>query len=168
MDCSRKKKHENIVKKTLTITKFTLQFNIGWVVTTLAKKQGSHPPCVESRQKAGCSIVGKKAGCFILLKKQLSPIKITHSPVNLNDENGPLSKLRKSYSLTLSELIPAAKMSPSGSKAATGRPWRCISPWQLLDLRSHSRMVLSMEPERKESSVGDMHSVTTRLLWPRK
>lgn len=39
-----------------------------------------------------------------------------------------LSNDRRSYSLTHSEFIPAAKMRPSGSKAATGRPGRCIRP----------------------------------------
>lgn len=57
--------------------------------------------------------------------------------------------------------MPAAKISPSGSKPATGLPGRCIRPWQLGDRRSHRRMVLSMEPERKVSSMGDMHNVTT-------
>ena len=54
---------------------------------------------------------------------------------NLNDEKGPLSKLRKSYNLTLSELIPTAKIRPSGSKAATGLPARFMKPWQYCELR---------------------------------
>ena len=97
-------------------------------------------------------------------------VKYIHGtlPENLNDENGPLSKLLRSYSFTLSELIPAANMSPSGSNAATGRPARCINPWQFADLRSHNRIVLSNEPLKNESSVGDIHKVTTRLLCPRK
>ena len=33
---------------------------------------------------------------------------------------------------------------------------------------SQRRILLSSEPERKESSVGFMHSVTTLLLCPRK
>ena len=89
-------------------------------------------------------------------------------PENLKEENGPLSKLLRSYNFTLSELIPAANIRPSGSNAATGRPARCINPWQLADLRSHNLMVLSREPLRNESSVGDIHKVTTRLLCPRK
>jgi len=52
------------------------------------------------------------------------------SPGNLNEEKGPLSKDLRSYSLTLSELIPAAKMRPSGSNAATGRPDKCIKPFK--------------------------------------
>jgi hypothetical protein len=31
-------------------------------------------------------------------------------------------------------LTPAAKIKPSGSKAATGRPERFIRPWQWFDL----------------------------------
>ena len=77
------------------------------------------------------------------------------------DANGPLSKERKSYNLTLSEFTPAAKMSPSGSNAATGRLDRCIRPWQLGDLRSHNRRVLSIDPERNMSSTGDIDSATT-------
>ena len=46
-----------------------------------------------------------------------------------------LSMYLRSYNLTCSELTPAAKMRPSGSKAATGRPARFIRPWQLFDLR---------------------------------
>ena len=49
-------------------------------------------------------------------------------PLNLKEEKGPLSKLRKSYSFTLSELIPAAKIRPSGSNAATGLPARFMNP----------------------------------------
>ena len=86
----------------------------------------------------------------------------------MKEENGPLSKLLRSYNLTLSELIPAANIKPSGSKAATGLPARCINPWQLADLRSHNRIVLSSEPLKNDSSVGDIHNVTTRLLCPRK
>lgn len=39
-----------------------------------------------------------------------------------------LSNDLKSYSLMLSELTPAAKIKPSGSYAATGRPDKCINP----------------------------------------
>ena len=42
-----------------------------------------------------------------------------------------LSKERRSYSFRLSELMPAANIRPSGSKAATGRPGRCIRPWNM-------------------------------------
>ena len=56
-------------------------------------------------------------------------------PENLKEENGPLSKLLRSYNFTLSELIPTAKMRPSGSKAATGLPARLINPWQYEDLK---------------------------------
>ena len=84
-------------------------------------------------------------------------------PCNLKEEKGPLSKDLRSYSFTDSELIPAAKIKPSGSKAATGLPASFIRPWQWLDRRSHRRMDLSMEPERKVSSAGFMARVTTRL-----
>jgi len=50
------------------------------------------------------------------------------STLNLKEEKGPLSKDLRSYSLTASELIPAAKIRPSGSKAATGRPDNFIKP----------------------------------------
>ena len=49
-------------------------------------------------------------------------------PVNLKLENGPLSKLLRSYNLTHSELIPTANIRPSGSKAATGRPAKLMNP----------------------------------------
>jgi len=86
----------------------------------------------------------------------------------LNEENGPLSKLLRSYSFKSSELIPAAKIRPSGSKAATGFAVAFRTPWQPWDLRSHSLIVLSSEPERKVSSVGDVLKVTTRFVWPLK
>ena len=75
-----------------------------------------------------------------------------------------LSKDLRSYNLTLSELTPAAKMSPSGSKAATGLLDKCINPWQLGERRSHNRRVLSSEPERNMSSIGLMDKVTTLYL----
>lgn len=61
----------------------------------------------------------------------------------------------------VSELMPAAKISPSGSNAATGRPPMCIIPWQFGDRRSHKRSVLSPDPDMKESSIGLMLRVTT-------
>jgi hypothetical protein len=42
--------------------------------------------------------------------------------------------------LTNSELTPAAKIKPSGSKAATGRPERFIRPWQWFDLEEKSEL----------------------------
>jgi len=39
-----------------------------------------------------------------------------------------LSKDLRSYNLTHSEFIPAAKMRPSGSNVATGLPGKCIWP----------------------------------------
>ena len=71
-------------------------------------------------------------------------------PCSLKDEKGPLSKDLRSYSFTDSELMPAAKMRPSGSKAATGRPDSFIRPWQWLERRSHSLMDLSKEPDKKD------------------
>merc|ERR1719323_2489929 len=112
-----------------------------------------------------CSVAPVKASIRRMSDPFVEMRIVLPSGLNLNEEKGPLSKLLRSYSLTLSELMPAAKMRPSGSKAATGRPARCMRPWQLADLRSHSRMVLSRLPLRKDSSVGDMQSVTTRLLW---
>lgn len=75
-----------------------------------------------------------------------------------------LSNDLKSYNLMHSELTPAAKISPSGSYAATGLPDKCIRPWQLGDLKSQSLRVLSIEPERNVSSTGDKHSDTTFLV----
>ena len=49
-------------------------------------------------------------------------------PVNLKLENGPLSKLLRSYNFTHSELIPTANIRPSGSKAATGLPGKLMNP----------------------------------------
>ena len=66
------------------------------------------------------------------MKTQLKCERVTNmgnSPLgNLKDEKGPLSKLRKSYSFTLSELMPTAKIRPSGSNAATGLPARFMKP----------------------------------------
>lgn len=75
--------------------------------------------------------------------------------------NKNISTYLRSYSLIISEFMPAAKMSPSGSNAATGRPPTCIMPWQLGERRSHSRRDLSIEPEMKVSSMGLMLNVTT-------
>ena len=54
--------------------------------------------------------------------------RLANWPWNLKEENGPLSKDLRSYSFTQSELMPAANMRPSGSKAATGRPESFIKP----------------------------------------
>ena len=72
-----------------------------------------------------------------------------------------LSNVLRSYSLSCLESIPAAKMSPSGSILTTGRPLRCINPWQFGERRSHSRMVLSNDPEMKVSLTGDICKATT-------
>lgn len=117
----------------------------------------------EGEDNLGSKII---AICLITLRR--ADLKKFNLPENLKEEKGPLSKLRRSYNFTLSELMPAAKIRPSGSNAATGLPARCINPWQLADLRSHKRIVLSKEPLKNESSVGDIHRETTRLLCPRK
>lgn len=67
-----------------------------------------------------------------------------------------------------SEFTPAAKTNPSGSYAATGRPDKCIRPWQFGDLKSHSLRVLSKDPERKVSSTGDKQRDTTFFVCPGK
>jgi hypothetical protein len=64
--------------------------------------------------------------------------------------------------------LPAAKISPSGSNAATGLPDKCMSPWQFGDLMSQSLKVLSNEPERNWSSVGAIDNVTTFFVCPGK
>ena len=46
------------------------------------------------------------------------------------DEVSTLSNVRRSYSLSCLDSILAANINPSGSKLATGRPLRCMSPWQ--------------------------------------
>ena len=76
-----------------------------------------------------------------------------------------LSNVLRSYNFNCRESIPAAKMSPSGSKLATGGPLRCIRPWQLGERRSHRRMVRSREPERKVSLMGDIIRFTTLYMY---
>lgn len=61
----------------------------------------------------------------------------------------------------MSELIPAAKIKPSGSKLATGNPGKCMRPKQTGCLKSHNRIVWSKDPDKNLSSTGDMHNVTT-------
>ena len=48
-----------------------------------------------------------------------------------------LSKDLRSYSLTISESTPAAKIRPSGSKAATGLPFTCINP----SMKRHMKII---------------------------
>ena len=74
-----------------------------------------------------------------------------------------LSNVLKSYSFSCRESIPAANIRPSGSKLTTGRPFRCMRPWQLGERRSQRRIVRSREPERKVSLTGDIIKLTT--LW---
>lgn len=73
-----------------------------------------------------------------------------------------------SNSLSVSELMPAAKTKPSGSKAATGLPITLIYPWQFGDLKSHNLRLLSNDPDTNMSSIGDTHNDTTFLVCPVK
>ena len=77
------------------------------------------------------------------------------------DEVSTLSKVRRSYSLSCLDSIPAANINPSASKLATGRPLRCMSPWQFGERRSHSRIVRSSDPDKNMSLIGHIINVTT-------
>ena len=84
--------------------------------------------------------------------------------------------------VSLFSLLECRHSPTSGSKLATGRPFRCIRPFergererggrwinrekeiltaQLADFRSHNRTVLSIEPDKKMSSTGDIDKVIT-------
>lgn len=101
--------------------------------------------------------------------ENLSPVQ-SHSFSWLSKKvtKGPLSNDRRSYNLMDSELTPAAKISPSGSKADTGRPCRCITPWQFGERKSHILNVLSSDPEMKVSSIGEIFKDVTFFVWPGK
>ncbi|MPC14233.1 hypothetical protein E2C01_006992 [Portunus trituberculatus] len=97
------------------------------------------------------AVRGSEDGLAVWTKLDARPVTfLLHG--KLEGAEGPLVK--RSF-------IPAAKMRPSGSNAATGRPPTCIIPWQLGDRRSHRRSDLSIEPEMKVSSMGLMLKVTT-------
>jgi len=61
-----------------------------------------------------------------------------------------------------------AKIMPLGSKAARDGALMLRIPWQLGDLRSHSRTVSSWDAEMNWSSTGETSSEFTMRLWPRK
>ena len=77
-----------------------------------------------------------------------------------------MSNVLRSYSLSCLESMPAANMSPSGSMLTTGRPFKCINPWQFGERRSHKRIVRSRDPDMNVSLMGDICKATT--LWRNK
>ena len=97
------------------------------------------------------------------LKKTI--IKKTY--VNLNDEKGPRENVRKSYSRMYSESIPAAKISPSGSKVPIGFPSTFIIPEHVGCRRSHNRSDLSSLHDKNTSSTGDIESEVTLAVCPK-